>query len=110
MTDQLQPQRIQQSRRKGADIQRLSREVNGRPARSVVRGSRWGNPFPVKKHGRAEAIAQFRRLVAVAAPGDGMHPETIRRDLRGFNLACYCELADACHADVLLAIANEDRD
>ena len=77
------------------------------PARSVVRGSRWGNPFTVEEHGQAEAIALFRRLVAVAAPGDGMHPETIRHHLRGFNLACYCELADACHADVLLAIAND---
>jgi hypothetical protein len=44
----------------------------------------------------------------VAAPGDGLRPETVQRDLRGLNLACYCELADACHADVLLAIANED--
>jgi hypothetical protein len=44
----------------------------------------------------------------VAAPSDGLHPETIRHHLRGFNLACYCELADACHADVLLAIANKD--
>jgi Domain of unknown function (DUF4326) len=107
MTDQPGPQRIRQSRRKGADIQQLSRELNGRPALSVVRGSRWGNPFTVEEHGRAEAIAQFRRLVAVAAPGDGLHPETIRRALRGYNLACYCRPNEACHADVLLAIANK---
>jgi hypothetical protein len=107
MTDQPGPQRIRQSRRKGADIQQLSRELNGLPALSVMRGSRWGNPFPVEVHGRAEAVALFRRLIAVAAPGDGMHPETIRRALRGYNLACYCQPDEACHADVLLAIANE---
>lgn len=39
--------------------------------------------------------------------------ESIRRDLRGKNLACWCRLKDErgnhvpCHADVLLEIAND---
>lgn len=32
--------------------------------------------------------------------------ETIRKELRGKNLACWCPIAGPCHADVLLEIAN----
>jgi hypothetical protein len=35
------------------------------------------------------------------------HPaEFARHELRGHNLACWCGLDKACHADVLLEIAN----
>ncbi len=34
--------------------------------------------------------------------------EDIRRELRGKNLACFCSPGKACHADVLLKIANEE--
>lgn len=30
----------------------------------------------------------------------------IRRDLTGKDLMCYCRIGDACHADVLLQVAN----
>lgn len=36
------------------------------------------------------------------------HPELLgraRRDLAGRDLACWCRLGEACHADVLLAVA-----
>jgi hypothetical protein len=33
--------------------------------------------------------------------------EDARRELRGRDLACYCPLDEPCHADVLLAVANE---
>lgn len=32
--------------------------------------------------------------------------ETIRTQLRGKNLACFCKIGEPCHADVLLEIAN----
>ena len=32
--------------------------------------------------------------------------ESIRRELRGKNLACWCALDKSCHADVLLELAN----
>ena len=32
--------------------------------------------------------------------------EEIRAELKGKNLACFCEIGAACHADVLLEIAN----
>jgi hypothetical protein len=33
--------------------------------------------------------------------------DDVKRELRGKDLACYCPLDAVCHADVLLAIANE---
>jgi len=29
-------------------------------------------------------------------------------ELRGKNLACWCKPGEACHADVLLALANDE--
>ena len=34
--------------------------------------------------------------------------EAAKRELRGHDLCCYCEPGAACHADVLLRIANEE--
>lgn len=33
--------------------------------------------------------------------------ETLKKELRGSNLACWCKLGAPCHADILLKIANE---
>lgn len=30
-----------------------------------------------------------------------------RDELRGSNLACWCRIGEACHADALLKLANE---
>jgi hypothetical protein len=35
-------------------------------------------------------------------------PQQIRAALAGRNLACWCPLDTACHADVLLEVANRD--
>jgi hypothetical protein len=32
----------------------------------------------------------------------------LRRDLAGYDLACWCPLDQPCHADVLLELANAD--
>jgi len=45
MTAIIQPVRLQLSRRKGFDLQALSRARNGLPAVNVARPSKWGNPF-----------------------------------------------------------------
>jgi len=34
----------------------------------------------------------------------------IRRELAGRDLACWCPLDGPCHADVLLAVANNTAD
>ena len=31
-----------------------------------------------------------------------------RRELRGFDLGCFCRLGLPCHADVLLELVNQD--
>jgi hypothetical protein len=37
----------------------------------------------------------------------GVSVDDVRRELRGRDLACYCPLDEPCHADVLLAVANQ---
>ena len=69
---------------------------------SVARPHKWGNPYSVEEYGRELAIANFRRrldgLISIGAAD--------LSDLRGKNLACWCGPGEACHADVLLALAN----
>jgi hypothetical protein len=78
----------------------------------VDRSTRWGNPFTVADYGsRSAAVAQYRKaLLAGALPGIGRHaPVTVadvRAELAGRDLACWCPLDDACHAEVLLEVAN----
>lgn len=70
----------------------------------VGRPSKWGNPFKAGRDGtREEVIAKYEQwlrdqphLVAVA-----------KRELRGKVLGCWCAPL-ACHADVLVRIANEE--
>jgi hypothetical protein len=68
----------------------------------VTRPGRWGNPYRVEDHGRAEAVALFRQYVL----GDAALLAAVRRELRGRDLACWCRPAELCHADVLLELAN----
>ena len=68
----------------------------------VTRPGRWGNPYRVEEHGRAEAVALFRQHVL----GDAALLAAVRRELRGRDLACWCKPGEPCHADVLLELAN----
>lgn len=104
----MKPKRIQRQRRKGWRL-----PAN---ARCVTRPGKFGNPFYVAvapEDGRQsdpfwcrtaeEAVRRYEEIVL---------PDThlcaiIRRELRGFDLACYCQPGATCHADVLLRIANE---
>lgn len=90
------PQRFQRSRRKGARL----------PASVVVvtRPTKWGNPHPLEL-GRAEAVRRYRQ--DLLAGRLAVTVEDVQQELRGRDLACYCPLDGPCHADVLLAIANE---
>jgi hypothetical protein len=99
ITDSLRPQRIQQRRVKGANIHAEGWALNRLPTLSVVRPTKWGNSFSLKHHTRPEAIRLFCESIA------DRHTE-VWRDLRRSNLACYCTPGEACHADVLLVIAN----
>ena len=115
------PQRIQRKRTKGWRMPEGAVYV-GRP-------SKWGNPYVIgawcapKKFpffesvvdDAEQAVALFERWLN----GDWSVPLTgwnrnkaapslndIRTELAGKDLACWCPLDQACHADVLLRIAN----
>ena len=68
----------------------------------VARPSKWGNPYRVELYGRERAIELYRQHLAE-------HPELVaaaRQELAGHDLGCFCRLDQACHADVLLEVAN----
>jgi hypothetical protein len=102
----VRPVRVQLSRRPGWR----------KPDNTVVvsRPTVWGNPFPVGKLGRDEALRRFRAMLAdPAQTASWWYPSIseIRAKLAGRNLACWCALPapgepDPCHAAILLAIAN----
>ncbi|RBP01073.1 uncharacterized protein DUF4326 [Roseiarcus fermentans] len=111
------PVRLQLSRKRGFDLQRWSREVNGLAAVVVARPSKWGNPYKVapafESAGRhipaitaEDAVSAYReiwdrRLECHRASGREMLAE-----LAGKNLACWCAPGAPCHADVLIELAN----
>jgi hypothetical protein len=90
------PGRFQRSRKKGAHL----------PPDVVVvtRPTKWGNPHPLEL-GRTESVRRYRD--DLLAGRLGITIEDVKRELRGRDLACYCPLDGPCHADVLLAVANE---
>lgn len=103
------PQRIQMSRRRGFNLQKVSMALNGLPAVNCARPSKWGNPFVVQfdphpdysPQTAEEAVKMYRGYM-----DKGLMRIAIRSELRGKNLACWCPLSQVCHCDVLLAISN----
>jgi hypothetical protein len=72
---------------------------NDAPAGSVYigRGSPWGNPFVIGRHGnREQVIERFRCEVL---------PTLDVTPLKGKSLVCYCAPL-ACHGDLLIKKAN----
>lgn len=68
----------------------------------VGRPSKWGNPFEVGKHGtRTQVIAKYKEYLAHRPDLQ----EAARKELQGKDLLCFCHPL-ACHADVLLEVAN----
>lgn len=85
---------------------------------NVARPGKWGNPFVVGKDGtRLQCAAMFAVLAGgfidcggrVEVDDQMATWRQLRRvaSLKGKDLACWCPLdGDACHADVLLHLAN----
>lgn len=96
------PVRVQRSRRKG--------DRKPENTRAVSRPSKWGNPFRVGSVIDGVVVTQelavdlFRDYIREAIPLS--RGELDLGTLRGKNLACWCRLDQACHADVLLELAN----
>jgi hypothetical protein len=88
------PCRIQLQRRKGWRL----------PAHTicVTRPSRWGNPFNLERFDLETALWLF---VVYAHQRLTVEPDWLTL-LRGKDLACWCAEDAACHADILLEMAN----
>ncbi len=115
------PVRMQVSRRAGFNLQQASHDLNGLPAKLVTRPGPWGNPFSIddvaKTYGLDRAAAQAKAVAMASdwlqgvldptlSPGDPPSLDTIRRELGGHNLACWCRPGTPCHADVLIELAT----
>jgi uncharacterized protein DUF4326 len=77
----------------------------------VGRPTRWGNPWHARWFTRAQLLKVYRDWMAAGAASDSMYGlpptrEEIQRELAGKDLACWCQLDQPCHADVLLELAN----
>jgi len=72
----------------------------------VGRPSPWGNPYRVGVDGTAD---QCVRLYIAHHTDDAAFRATVRQELAGKDLACWCALDTLhCHAEVLLRWANEN--
>lgn len=80
----------------------LNKKQDGVPEGAVYVGrpSMWGNPFQIGRDGdRAEVIRKFTAWFLESPLTYQLH------QLRGKDLVCWCA-PEACHADVLLKLAN----
>ncbi len=77
----------------------------------VGRPTKWGNPFeigqpdpayPDKIMTREDAVRKFREMIENHGP---YSIKAIKDQLKGKDLVCWCA-PKACHADILLEIAN----
>lgn len=95
------PVRIQRKRTKGWRMPPNAIYV-GRP-------SRWGNDFEIGVDGTAEQCVtlyiEAMHMLRIASPE---YFKELLAPLRGKDLACFCPLHQACHADILLKLANTD--
>ena len=78
---------------------------NGLPIVYVSRPSKWGNPYRIGADGNRDQVLKKYREYLAANPS---LVEDAKKELRGKNLACWCKASEACHADILLEIANNE--
>jgi hypothetical protein len=95
-----EPKRIRRSRAKGWKMPPDTIYV-GRP-------TVWGNPYAVGATLLSGETLTAEKAVALYEQHlrENFDVSDIRHCLRGQDLACWCELDQPCHADVLLRVAN----
>ena len=71
----------------------------------VGRPTKWGNPYKMEDNwnDREAVVNMYKELLDM---NDELANEA-RAELKGKDLVCYCA-PQACHADVLLEIANRE--
>jgi hypothetical protein len=70
----------------------------------VGRPTKWGNPYAIGKHGtREEVVAKYRNYLK----SNITLTKAAKEELKGKDLVCWCA-PKACHADILMEIANKD--
>ena len=90
------PKRVQRKRTKGWRMPKNTAYV-GRPTKC-------GNPFNIDEgRTREQAVAEYNNYIKEEITSG----ELDIAELRGKNLACFCPLSEACHADVLLELSNK---
>jgi len=94
------PVRLVRSRRRGFRLV----SPNGLPNVYVGRPTQWGNPFT--EGSREFRANKFRENLLQGYLCEDFARARIRSELAGKNLVCWCPEGAACHADVLLAVAN----
>lgn len=113
----VKPVRLRLGRNKGFDLQAISKETNGLEAVYVARPSAWGNPYSIQK-GASWFVEGPGLPYERCGNEEGARQKVIKlfrqrmecvdvSELRGKNLACWCKPDEACHADVLLELANK---
>lgn len=99
------PKRIQRKRTKGWRMPEN--------AVSITRPGIFGNPFTLDNGDRKWALAEFRLWLSGKTVNRWPYltPERDRLlaalpQLRGKDLACFCQEGEPCHGDILLELAN----
>lgn len=96
------PHRVRRRRSKGWKIPENTK--------CVTRPGPWGNPFDT-----AEMFGVWMERLTGGHPSPALDSSEARQmawiaknieQLRGKNLACFCDLGTRCHADILLEYAN----
>jgi hypothetical protein len=67
-----------------------------------AKGSKWQNPFSVKKHGRDECLKLYSEYIKENKELLGQLDE-----LEGKSLYCWCA-PDSCHGDILVELLNKN--
>ena len=89
-------------------------DLAGRTEASVKAFREWIDPGEGRRTKSIErrAVFESKRKQIIIQAGEGVSVgeapelEILRQELRGKNLACWCAPSCACHADVLLELAN----
>lgn len=72
----------------------------------IGRGSPYGNPFIIGKHGDRKQVVDMHKQSVLS---NLQFMQNVRQNLKGKSLICFCSPA-ACHGDFLLLIANLPED